>query len=98
MTTDNPQLSDFDHISNWIRNSWDKIDSQLTDDMVQPFFDYLISLTSINQVDIFDSIPSSDSLHFYSNGKPDKGKTKEFLDNFDNFKSAFERAISTVIK
>ena len=86
-------VDEFRKIAKWISTSYDELDNKVADPDRESFFNDLIDATSEDQVNIFDEIPTADVLHYYSNGLPDKGKTKDFLDNFEHFQIAFKRIL-----
>ena len=86
-------ISDYVKYSEWIESSHQKLFDKFDEDEDEwdAFLLDLSNVTSDDQVEVFMDQPSADKLHYNSNGKPDQGKTLEFLENFEDFKLAFNR-------
>jgi hypothetical protein len=86
-------ISDYVKYSEWIEFGHQKLSDKFDEDEAQweAFEKALANETSDDQVEVFMDQPSADKLHYNSNGKPDQGKTLEFLENFEDFKLAFNR-------
>lgn len=89
-------LSDFRPIQKWMEEAFERAFGVLDEDEAkwEKFEKDLGRQTSEEQVEVFLAQPSVDQLHYNSNGLPDQGKTAEFLENFESFKSAFDEVLS----
>lgn len=84
-------ISEYNKYASWIESSMEKLFDKFDEDedKWKAFEDKLASKTSKDQVSVFMDQPGADKLHYNSNGRPDQGKTLEFLENFEDFKREF---------
>ena len=88
-------ISDYKKYADWIEAAHEKCFDKFDEDEAKwkAFEKALAFETSADQVKVFMGSPSADALHYNSNGRPDGGDTLEFLENFNDFKSAFESVL-----
>lgn len=93
---DGSSISDYDKYVKWMKEAMEDCFDKFDEDESQweKFEHDLVAATSKDQVKVFMAQPSADKMHYNSNGKPDNGKTLEFLENFEQFKRAFKSTLS----
>jgi hypothetical protein len=86
-------ISDYNKYAEWIEMAHAKLFDKFgeDEDKLMAFEKAMADETSDDQMQVFMNQPSADSLHYNSNGRPDHGKTLEFLENFEDFKRSFKR-------
>jgi hypothetical protein len=86
-------ISDYNKYAEWIEMAHAKLFDKFgeDEDKWEAFEKAMADETSDDQMQVFMDQPSADKLHYNSNGRPDQGKTLEFLENFEDFKRSFKR-------
>jgi hypothetical protein len=82
--------SEFDNVSDMTRALRQMLDD-LSEQEFEDFWPWCEREFGVDSTEIFDSAPSADYLHYYSNGAPDKGRVQKFLLQSDEMlKAIFE--------
>lgn len=93
-----PSISDFTPVYNWMVKAYDVAMDKFGEDeaLWKAWEQKMTQYVSPESLKVFQQQPSADSMHYHSNGRPDGGKIKTFLDEFDDFKKGFEATIAKV--
>jgi hypothetical protein len=81
--------SEFRQVANYINEMWDMVENE--DEKVwDRFIRFLDNSFDEDTTDILDGRPSDDYLHYHSNGRPDGGKVRKFLTEWDTIQDQLD--------